>query len=97
MPHLGYEKYQEFPGGISWRHQTGTYLCFVEVADAHKSAQNNRQGAGLNHLAFCGRDEAHLDELEVELRNREVKILKKNDYHICFEDPDGFAIEVFLN
>lgn len=51
----------------SWRHETGTYICFVQLPDERKSIQNNRQGNGLNHIAFMGKDRTHLASLVEEL------------------------------
>lgn len=97
MPYLGYEKYQEFKGGISWRHECGTYLVFVQInSEALRQKVNDRNAAGLNHIAFCGRDKSHLDELAAELESRGIKVLKIDDEHLCFEDSEKFAVEVFL-
>jgi catechol 2,3-dioxygenase-like lactoylglutathione lyase family enzyme len=92
---LGYTKYSEWDGGISWKHKGGTYLVFCQVDRAHLNAQNTRQGNGLNHIAFMGGSIAELDRLQVELEEREIKILKRKGEYLCFEDPNEFAVEIY--
>ena len=52
---------------------------------------------GLNYIAFKGRDRG-LDRLRLieQLSERRIKILKIGDDALCFEDPNGFAVEIFL-
>lgn len=95
MPELGYEKSNEFDGGVSWSHETGTYLVFVQVAKEYLNSQNTRQGNGLNHIAFMGGSLEDLDALQKKLVLRKIKILKRNNQYLCFEDPNGFAIEIY--
>lgn len=95
LPAMGYTKSQEFSGGISWAHKNGTYLVFCQVEEPFLNAKNTRQGNGLNHIAFMGKSSAHLDELQIELERREIKVLKRREDYICFEDPNDFAVEVY--
>lgn len=95
LPTMGYSKFQEFAEGISWAHNNGTYLVFVQVEEQFLNAKNTRQGNGLNHIAFMGKSTAHLDELQIELELRKIKILKRRDDYLCFEDPNDFAVEVY--
>ncbi len=95
MPAMGYSKFQEFTEGISWSHKNGTYLVFVQVEEQFLNAKNTRHGSGLNHIAFMGKSNAHLDELQIELELRKIKILKRSDGYLCFEDPNYFAVEVY--
>lgn len=97
MPAMGYSKSNEWDGGISWSHHNGTYMVFVQVENSFLFSKNNRQGNGLNHIAFMGRSIAELDQLQKELENREVKILKRKGEYLCFEDPNLFAVEVYAN
>lgn len=92
---LGYTKFSEWDGGISWAHKGGTYLVFCQVDRAHLNAQNTRQGNGLNHIAFMGGTLTELDQLQSELENRKIKILKRKEEYLCFEDPNYFAVEVY--
>lgn len=93
---MGYRKYQEWPDGISWADDSGTYLVFVQVKEQHLDVKNNRQGEGLNHIAFCGKSGGYLEQLHTELTDRKINILKKDERHICFTDPNDFVIEVFV-
>lgn len=97
MPVMGYSKSSEWDGGISWSHSNGTYLVFVQVKNKFLNSKNTRQGNGLNHIAFMGRSMAELDQLQTQLENREIKILKRKEEYLCFEDPNLFAIEVYAN
>lgn len=95
MPFMGYSEFQKWESGISWRHESGTYLVFVQVEPAFLAVKNNRQGNGLNHIAFQGRDPLHFNLLQSELKNRKINITILKDDYICFEDPNDFAIEVY--
>jgi hypothetical protein len=92
---LGYMKFSEWNGGISWAHKGGTYLVFCQVDKAHLKSPNTRQGNGLNHIAFMGGSLAELDQLQLELESRNIKILKRKEEYLCFEDPNAFAVEVY--
>jgi catechol 2,3-dioxygenase-like lactoylglutathione lyase family enzyme len=92
---FNYEK-EEFPGGTTWIPKTGPYIVFVQAENKHLNANNNRHGNGLNHIAFQGSTLEHLKNLETELKKRNIKIIKTDDKHLCFEDPNNFAIEIFL-
>jgi len=94
---LGYSKYSEWDSGISWKHKSGTYLVFCQVEEKYLKAENNRQGNGLNHIAFMGGFLDQLDQLESELKDRKIKILKRKDEYLCFEDPNEFAVEVYAH
>ncbi len=96
MPFMGYVEYQKWDGGISWRHKSGTYIVFVQVEPQAMEIKNNRQGNGLNHIAFQGKDINHFNELQAGLKERSIKITILKDDYICFEDPNDFAIEVYL-
>ncbi len=97
MPFMNYKIFQKWEGGVSWIHETGTYLCFVQLNDEGKAIPNDRQGNGLNHLAFYGSDSSHFAELQENLRKQKIKILILKDDYICFEDSNQFAIEVYLH
>lgn len=94
---MDYSEFQKWPDGISYAHRNGTYLVFVRVLPEFLSVANNRQAAGLNHIAFKGKDAAGLLHFEQLLRARsDVRVLKVVDDALCFEDPNGFAVEIFL-
>ena len=96
MPFMGYVQFQKWDGGISWQHRSGTYIVFVQIEGSSLEINNNRQGNGLNHIALFGKDESHFNELQNELKKRSIKILILREDYICFEDPNDFAIEVYL-
>jgi hypothetical protein len=95
MPLLSYEKIADWGEGVSWEHPNGTYLCFVQMEKENLNIKNNRQGNGLNHLAFMGGDLTFLDNLQKKLENKKVKVLKRDGDYLCFEDPNEFALEVY--
>ena len=92
---MGYKEFQSWNGGKSWK-LDDTYLVFVDTVKEFKKTANNRQGPGLNHIAFHGESQNHLDQLVKDLRERNINILKKDNEHICFEDPNNIAVEVFI-
>ena len=93
---FGYEEYQRWSEGVSWRHACGTYIVFVQLSGESMKIQNDRKGNGLNHIALLGRDTNHLEGLHAELFKRGIKILKFREDYLCFEDPNDFAVEIFL-
>lgn len=48
---LGYERYQQWETGESWK-LGHMYIVFVQVADAFTKPTYDRRRVGLNHLAF---------------------------------------------
>jgi len=93
---LEYKLYQEFSSGVSWSHKNGTYLVFVQVEEKFKNIQNNRQGNGLNHIAFVGKSTSYLDKIQELLADKGASLLKRDEKHLCFECPNGFAVEIFI-
>ena len=85
---LGYQQFQEWSGGCSWR--LGVTYLVVEQSPDMTSAEHERTRAGLNHLAFhAGRPE-RLDEL--------VERAPTNGWHQLFAEqyphaggPDTYA------
>lgn len=96
LTELGYHKAAEFSGGVSWAHRNGTYLVFVQVAREHRSHKNNRQGNGLNHIAFMGKSREQVIDLKNALRERGITITFEDESQICFEDPNDFAVELYV-
>jgi RimJ/RimL family protein N-acetyltransferase/catechol 2,3-dioxygenase-like lactoylglutathione lyase family enzyme len=99
---LGYEPYQEWEGGRSWR-LGDTYLVFVQVEERYKHSPYHRRHVGLNHLAFHAASRAQVDEITDLLRQRGVRILYEDrhpyaggpsHYAVFFEDPDRIKVEV---
>lgn len=107
---LGYEIYQEWPQGVSFRpnskpgqHTTAPYLVFVQTKEKHLDAGYNRGQIGLNHLAFRAPSPAMVDTLTVKLHERGIIILYTDrhphaggpdSYAVFFEDPDRIKVEL---
>ncbi|WP_370469431.1 VOC family protein [Egicoccus halophilus] len=100
LPELGYEVYQEWDEGISFRLGTA-YLVFVQAPRPERGA--DRRGVGLNHLAFRVRDRADVDRLTDAVRARGCRVLYEDrhplaggpeHYALFCEDPDGLKVEL---
>jgi catechol 2,3-dioxygenase-like lactoylglutathione lyase family enzyme len=63
---LGYESFQDWPDGRSWR-LGDTYLV-VEQSPALTAAEHDRLRPGLNHLAFHAGPRPRVDELAATVR-----------------------------
>jgi catechol 2,3-dioxygenase-like lactoylglutathione lyase family enzyme len=102
LPELGYEQYQKWDSGISWKHQE-TYLVFVQAEERYLDVPYHRCRAGLNHLAFHGNSREHIDKITQALLDKGIQILYndkhpyaggKNYYAVFFEDPDRIKVEL---
>lgn len=99
LAELGYERYQAWDKGESWK-LAETYIVFVQVAEPFHEPAYDRRGVGLNHLAFHVRGRADVDRLRRLVSERAARLLyddryPADDYYaIYFEDPDGIKIEV---
>ena len=58
---LGYELYQQWPEGASWR--AGDLYIVLEQSPARSAFRHDRYRPGLNHLAFHVADQAAVDRL----------------------------------
>ncbi|TNE32199.1 MAG: hypothetical protein EP349_02305 [Alphaproteobacteria bacterium] len=106
---LGYVPHQSwnngaFDCGKSWRNGAH-YLVFVQTREKYLEDGYNRVRTGLNHLAFYGRDKAHIDGLTEKLRKRGVALLYQekyphagggDTYAVYFEDPDRIKVEIVV-
>src|SRR3954447_4692313 len=99
---LGYEEYQKWESGISWKHQE-TYLVFVQAEERFLDIAYHRSRVGLNHLAFHAKSKEQVDEFTEKLKGKGAKILYSDthphaggaDYYaVFFEDPDRIKIEL---
>ena len=95
LERLDYKLFQEFGDGVSYEHTSGTYIVFVKVSAEFTSHKNNRQASGLNHIAFQGTSKKELKKLTGELKEKGIKILKKSEDYLCFEEGNEFAVEVY--
>jgi catechol 2,3-dioxygenase-like lactoylglutathione lyase family enzyme len=99
---LGYEPYQKWASGISWKFQE-TYLVFVQTEERFLDVPYHRSRTGLNHLAFHAKSKDHVDEIIEKLKNRGINIIYRdrhpfaggaNHYAVFFEDPDRMKVEL---
>jgi catechol 2,3-dioxygenase-like lactoylglutathione lyase family enzyme len=100
---LGYQPYQDWPEGRSWR-LGATYLV-VEASPARSAAEHDRRRPGLNHLAFHVRDRAQLDRLVAEAPAHGWSLLFAESHPFAggeqheagyLEDADGFEVELVV-
>lgn len=61
LTELGYEPFQNWPGGRSWSLAT-TYIVVEQSPDMY-DGEHDRRCPGLNHLAFHAGDRARVDAL----------------------------------
>lgn len=97
LPFMGYAEFQQWTGGRSWKHPTGTYLVFVQIDDKEFAGRNDRRSRGLNHLAFIEQDLTRFNNIRLELENRKLNVTREKNGYFCFEDPNDFAVEVYLS
>ncbi len=90
LARLGYEEYQSWPGGRSWR-LGETYLVFVQSEERFSGIPYHRCRPGLNHLAFHAGPRRQVDELTEEARRRGARILYE-DRHPFAGGPDHYAV-----
>ena len=102
MTELGYEKYQEWNEGVSYK-LADTYLVFVQTEDKYLDIPYHRKRTGLNHLAFHVDSRTMVDDFTDKLKERNVSILYpgkhpfaggKDYYAVFFEDPDRIKVEL---
>lgn len=99
---LGYEVYQKWDKGQSWKINE-TYIVFVQVEERFLDIPYHRCRVGLNHLAFHAQSRGHVDELTNKLRHKGIHILYADQhpfaggeehYAVYFEDPDRIKVEL---
>ena len=102
LTELGYQEYQKWDSGISWKHQE-TYLVFVQAEERFLDIPYHRSRVGLNHLAFHANSREHVNEMTEKLKGKGVNILYfdkhpyagGSDYYaVFFEDPDRIKVEL---
>lgn len=102
LTELGYEQYQKWELGISWKYQE-TYLVFVQAEERFLDVPYHRCRVGLNHLAFHARSRDQVDEITETLIKKEIPILYREKhpyaggseyYAVFFEDPDRIKVEI---
>ena len=99
---LGYEPFQAWEGGHSWRLGHG-YIVFVQTEERFLDIPYHRCRVGLNHLAFHAESREQVDEMAALLKKKGFPILYANrhpyaggpdHYAVYFEDPDRIKVEL---
>jgi|GEM_PF-266409 catechol 2,3-dioxygenase-like lactoylglutathione lyase family enzyme len=99
---LGYEKFQEWEDGVSWKFDS-CYIVLVQTESRFQEIPYHRCRTGLNHLAFHAQSKLQVDQMTEKLRDRGIKILYqdlhpyaggKDYYAVFFEDPDRMKLEL---
>lgn len=99
LTELGYEQYERWETGESWK-LGDTYIVFVEVVHDFADIAYDRRRVGMNHLAFHAGSRADVDRIAREVTGRGSRILYQDRYPsdeyyaIYFEDPDGIKVEL---
>ncbi|MET7399198.1 VOC family protein [Dactylosporangium sp. NPDC005572] len=101
LTELGYEPFQDWPAGRSWRH--GPTYIVVERSPALSADAHDRMRPGLNHLAFHVGDRARLDEVVLQAPAHGWRLLFADRHPFAggpehcagyLEDRDGFEVEL---
>ncbi|MBU8788449.1 MULTISPECIES: VOC family protein [Bacillus] len=102
LEELGYEVYQRWEGGISWK-ANGAYIVFVQAQGEFLKAGYHRRRVGLNHLAFQAASREQVDEITEQLIRRGYQLLYEDrhpfaggsgHYALYTEDPDRIKVEL---
>ncbi|NEC87537.1 VOC family protein [Streptomyces sp. SID12501] len=98
---LGYDSYQEWPHGRSWRQ--GTAYLVVEQSSAMTGGHHDRMRPGLNHLAFHAGSRHQVDALAAEaprhgwaplFAERYPHAGGPEHYAAYLANSDGFEVEL---
>jgi ribosomal protein S18 acetylase RimI-like enzyme/catechol 2,3-dioxygenase-like lactoylglutathione lyase family enzyme len=98
---LGYEPFQDWPAGRSWRR--GGHYVVLERPAVLQGTGHDRCRPGLNHVAFHAGRRADLDALVAAAADHGWNLLfadrhpfagGPDHYAAYLEDPDGFEVEL---
>ena len=98
---LGYEPFQDWPAGRSWR-LAGTYIV-VEQSPAATADRHDRLRPGLNHLAFHAGTKGEVDALAADgpangwtlmFADRHPYAGGQDHYAAYLANTDGFEVEL---
>ena len=101
---LGYEKYQSWERGRSWR-KDKFYFVIVQTESKHLFATYNRKNIGINHIAFYCNSIRLVDNIRNEMIEKGYSILydskyphagSQNEYSFFVEDPDRIKVEIVV-
>ncbi|MFF4251567.1 VOC family protein [Streptomyces sp. NPDC001663] len=102
LERLGYEPYQDWPRGCSWR-MGETYIVLEQSPALRSATAHDRIRPGLNHLAFHAPSHAAVDALAeaapahgwaLLFPDRHPYAGGPEHYAAYLEDGDGFEVEV---
>ncbi len=99
LTELGYEHYERWERGESWK-LGDAYIVFVQVVHDFADIPYDRRRVGMNHLAFHAGSRDDVDRIAREVTRRGCRLLYQDRYPtdeyyaIYFEDPDGIKVEV---
>jgi catechol 2,3-dioxygenase-like lactoylglutathione lyase family enzyme len=98
---LGYELFQDWEAGRSWR--AGPTYIVVEQSPAMTASEHERRRAGLNHLAFHAGGRDNVDRLVREAVNHGWSLMfadkhpyagGQDHYAAYMENIDGYEVEL---
>jgi catechol 2,3-dioxygenase-like lactoylglutathione lyase family enzyme len=101
LEQLGYELFQDWPAGRSWR-SGATYVVAEQSPDV-RDAEHDRLRPGLNHLAFHAGDAHQVDELAAAAQLHGWRLMFADrhphaggpeHYAAYLENEDGFEVEL---
>src|SRR5688500_13783608 len=102
LPELGFELYQTWPEGRSYR-CGDAYLVFVQAEDDFRNEPFHRKRPGLNHVALWATSREQVLGLPAQLRARGLGVLYDDrpadaigapcEWSVFFEDPDRIKVE----
>ena len=79
LEELGYDVFQKWDSGISWR-LGETYIVFVQTEERFLDVPYHRSRVGLNHLAFHATSREQVDDVTHQLNAKGVTI-RSSDMH----------------
>lgn len=98
---LGWQEYQSWPAGRSWRH--GDVYLVLEQSPALTGDVHDRKAPGLNHLAFTAAGRAEVDRLTASAPEHGWSLLfperhphagGPQTYAVYLEDNWGYEVEI---
>jgi catechol 2,3-dioxygenase-like lactoylglutathione lyase family enzyme len=101
LTELGYEQFQDWPDGRSWK--LGPTYIVVEQSPALTSSTHDRCAPGLNHLAFHVSSTSAVDSLVASAHEHGWSLMFADrhphaggpeHYAAYLENADGFEVEL---
>lgn len=101
---LGYQQFQDWPAGRSWR--LGMTYLVVEQSPAMSATEHDRLRPGLNHLAFYAGTRRHVDALAAAAPSHGWTLLfadkhpyagGEDHYAAYLANIDGYEVELIAD